>query len=172
MNGAELLACPKNQHRDFQRSLHASLRRETARPLQQAGQFGSAPRQAITVPFALQNRHGSAAPRAGHLPPVIPTPPKARQRHGPGERARPRVHQHAPPRADLKKITAAGRWNLRHVGRAAHPTAPEGWRAPRDRALPRHLSEVGTQASFAMKPANEILRRSRSPFVKIRSIRG
>ncbi len=37
---------------------------------------------------------------------------------------------------------------------------------------PRYISEVGTQTAFAMRPANEILRRSRSPFVKIRSIRG
>ena len=29
---------------------------------------------------------------------------KARQRHGPWERTRPRVHQHAPPRAELKKM--------------------------------------------------------------------
>ncbi len=46
----------------------------------------------------------------------------------------PRVHQHAPPRAELKKNVAAGRWNFRHVGREAHPTAPEGRRAPRDHA--------------------------------------
>ncbi len=36
--------------------------------------------------------------------PLIPASPKARQRHGLGERARPRVHQHAPPRAELKNM--------------------------------------------------------------------
>ena len=72
--------------------------------------------------------------------PLIPASPKARQRHGLGERARPRVHQHAPPRAELKKNAAAGRWNFRYVGREAHPTAPEGVRAPRDHLIPHRLA--------------------------------
>ena len=42
----------------------------------------------------------------------------------------PRVHQHAPPRAELKKNVAAGRWNFRHVGREPHPMVPKGGRAP------------------------------------------
>jgi hypothetical protein len=49
----------------------------------------------------------AAAPqqtRAGRPRLVIPTSPMARQRPGLGERARPRVHQHAPPRAELKKL--------------------------------------------------------------------
>ena len=66
----------------------------------------------------------------------------------------PRVHQHEPPRAELKKNAAAGRWNFRHVGREAHPTAPVGRRAPRDHARkaqyfknPPHLERLHNPSS-------------------------
>jgi hypothetical protein len=39
-----------------------------------------------------------------------PSSPSARQRQGPGERVRPRAHQHAPSRVGFEKNTAAGRW--------------------------------------------------------------
>jgi len=54
----------------------------------------------------------------------------ARQRLGPGDRARPRVHQHAPPRAELKKMRpqaggffdkSGARRTRRHPRRARSP---------------------------------------------------
>ena len=51
---------------------------------------------------------------------------KARQRPGPWERARPRVHQHAPPRAELKKMRpqAGGIFDMSGAGRTRrHPRA-------------------------------------------------
>ncbi len=42
------------------------------------------------------------------------------------------------PAGRFEKNAAEGRWLTRHVGRGAHPTAPEGGRAPRDRPTYRH----------------------------------
>jgi len=42
-------------------------------------------------------------------------------------------------RLEKMRPTAGG---ISSVGRGAHPTAPEGGRAPRDRALPRHFPKI------------------------------
>gem|GEM_PF-2351111 len=111
-----------------------------------------------------------------------PTSPIARQRHGLGERARPRGHQHAPPRAELKKNAAAGRWNFRHVGREAHPTAPEGGRAPRDHAqkaqyfkIPRISRGYTTRSQFGQRRTHvalPLLALIHSPRKKLPSLNG
>jgi hypothetical protein len=46
----------------------------------------------------------------------------------PRERARPRVHRHAPSRADWKK-SGHGPLIISHVGREAHPMASCEWEA-------------------------------------------
>jgi hypothetical protein len=50
----------------------------------------------------------------------------------------------APPRALAGQLEKPGQRPLEvlQVGRGAHPTAPEGGRAPRDRALPRHCPKT------------------------------
>jgi len=62
-----------------------------------------------------------------------PTSPIARQRHGLGERARPRGHQHAPPRAELKKmrLQAGGIFDMSGARRTR--------RLPRAGALPETM---------------------------------
>jgi len=48
------------------------------------------------------------------------------------------------------KNPARGLSKLSKSGAGAHLTAPEGGRAPRDRALPRRFPKVQTQADFGM----------------------
>ena len=74
---------------------------------------------------------------------------KARQRSGPWERARPRVHQHAPPRAELKKMRpqaggifdmSGARRTRRHprAGRSQGPFHSSSVSFPRQRYTKRH----------------------------------
>jgi hypothetical protein len=106
--------------------------------------------------------------------PVNPTSPMARQRHGPRERARPRVHQHAPPRADSIKNAAAGRLRDKNevacglenpentTPKCKHQKNAAATTAPSRHELPSRLSRARKPSTKSPKATKSTPRKSRS----------
>jgi len=105
-----------------------------------------------STPFRRNTKIIAPAPKTAVSPPVgtkgsSPSREWRGKRLGPGDRARPRVHQHAPPRADSKKMRPkAGLFSMAGGTHALHRSG-----AGRTRQRPRRPRSPGPCKSSSMR---------------------